>query len=116
MNRDRDMSKKEKAFRQFSFISMLEEERRDRWDKINTKFETNDSPAGKKLTATGCGQRFDNPRDEERMTPKESTKRNFESTSKEEWLETQRIQSIEPWMTLDEIEAILNPQEKLPWE
>ena len=86
-----------------------------KWRKINDRFATNDSPAGCKLTATGCMDRFNHSRDEERMD-KVKTQRLIEGSNIEAWKESNRLNEITEDMDLDEIMSILNPEEVLPWE
>jgi len=53
------MSKKSEWYK------LLKKQERERWAKINDKFAKNDSPAGCKLMATGCMERFNHTRNEE---------------------------------------------------
>jgi hypothetical protein len=83
------------------FYKMLELEKRMKWNKIKNRFITNDSPAGCKLSAVGCMERFNHSRDETNMTRKESAKRELSvGRSREECAEARRMKMITPGMSM----------------
>jgi hypothetical protein len=102
--------KKKKAF-----YDLLAKASRDKWDKINSKFATNDDPVGMKLMSTGCMERFDHAREEERMD-KVLSQQVERGSGLEAYKEQQNINKITNDMELDEILDILNPEERRPWE
>jgi hypothetical protein len=102
------MRDNEKRFRQGAFYRILRQAEREKWDKINDRFEKNDRPAGCKLTAVGCMKRFEHASKEEMFN---DNKREL-GNNIEEYKEKVRLELIEPDMSLEEIDAILNPREE----
>ena len=95
-----------------AFYDVLAKEAREKWAVINDRFATNDDPAGCKLMATGCMERFNHPRDEERMDKVKSA-RLEQGSNREQWLENERLSQIETGMSLEQMDNILNPKEYL---
>lgn len=103
MSNDSDYGK---TARKMAFIQLLNKAKRERWDKINQRFETNDSPAGCKLTAVGCTERFNNTFNEMHNPPERNV-----GLSRAERVERNNYQLINESMSMDEIAEILNREE-----
>ena len=103
------MNDSERKYRKAMFFLLINHNRREEWKKISQRFETNDDPAGCKLTATGCMERFTHStRDDERVDRNMGMARERGSNI-EEYLEKQRIDMITPDMSQEEIMSILEP-------
>ena len=97
-----------------SFYKILEIGRQLKYDKINAKFASNDEPSGKALMTTGCMERFVDGVDAF-VDPVKSIKLE-QGSSKEEYLEKDRLSTITPDMDLGDIMKVLNPGTEQWWD
>ena len=105
------MEESEKRYRRGAFYRLLQSYERDKWAKINDKFAKSDSPAGCVLTSVGCMKRFEHVRDEERVDKRVSERKEL-GNNIEDWKERTRLEDIEPGMSMNQIQSILNPKEE----
>jgi len=101
--------------RQAGFIALLNDMKSEKWARINDKFAKSEVPAGQALMTTGCMERYQGPRDEER-TDKVRGERLVMGSGLESYKEQQNMNQVTSDMSLDEVLDVLNPEEVLPWQ